>query len=257
MLQLPQSFDLTGRVALVTGARREIGRAIALGLAALGADIAVHHAGPEEAQDAAAVVREAEALGRRAVAFAVNFVEPAAGKRLAEHVNAAFGHIDILVLNASIEIVEEFGSILPESFDRQIAVNLRATIELMEALVPRMAERGWGRVVTIGSIQQVKPHPSMFVYAGTKAAQHNWAMNLARQFARQGVTINNLAPGAIATARNRAQVEARGADMAERIPVGRLGAPADLVGAAMLLCSDAGSYINGVDLFVDGGRAIA
>jgi NAD(P)-dependent dehydrogenase (short-subunit alcohol dehydrogenase family) len=257
MLQLPSSFDLTGRVALVTGARREIGRAIALGLAALGADIAVHHIGPAEAQDAAAVVREAEALGRRAIAFAADFAEPGAAGRLATEVNVAFGRADILVLNASIEIPETFGTISSATFDRQIAVNLRATLHLMQALVPAMAERGWGRVVTVGSVQQVKPHPDMFVYAGTKAAQHNWAMNLARQFARRGVTINNLAPGAIATARNRAQIEAEGAAMAERIPVGRLGRPCDLIGAAMLLCSDAGGYINGVDLFVDGGRAIA
>jgi glucose 1-dehydrogenase len=257
MPHLPPSFDLTGRVALVTGARREIGRAIALGLASLGADIAVHHAGPAEAQDAAEVVREAEALGRRAVAFAADFTEPAAGLHLADAVAAAFGRVDILVLNASIEHLETFGAISAANFDRQIAVNLGASLDLMQTLVPPMAARGWGRVVTIGSVQQVRPHPAMFVYAGTKAAQLNWAMNLALQFARHGVTVNNLAPGAIATARNRAQIEANGAAMVERIPAGRLGRPDDLVGAAMLLCSDAGSYINGVDLFVDGARAIA
>ncbi len=254
---LPAAFDLSGRVALVTGARREIGRAIVLGLAALGADIAVHHAGPAEAADAAAVVGEAEALGRRAIAFAADFAEPGAAIRLAGDVTTAFGRADILVLNASIEIVEPFGAVSHASFDRQIAVNLRATLDLLQALVPPMAERGWGRVLTIGSVQQLKPAPTMVVYAGTKAAQQNWALNLARQFARRGVTVNNLAPGAIATARNRAQIEADGAAMAERIPAGRLGSPQDLVGAAMLLCSDAGSYINGVDLFVDGGRAVA
>jgi len=257
MPQLPSGFDLTGRVALVTGARREIGRAIALGLASLGADIAVHHTGPVEAQDDDAVVQEAEAFGRRAIAFSGDFVEPGAAAHLADAVTTAFSRVDILVLNASIEIPEAFGTISLVTFDRQIAVNLRATLELMQALVPPMAERGWGRGVTIGSVQQVRPHPGMFVYAGAKAAQHNWAMNLARQFAQRGVTVNNFAPGAIATARNRAQIEVDGAAMVERILVGRLGRPDDLVGAAMLLCSDAGSYINGVDLLVDGGRAIA
>ena len=120
-----------------------------------------------------------------------------------------------------------------------------------------MAEREWGRVLTIGSIQQIKPSPSMFVYAASKSAQLNFAINLARHFGRHGVTVNNIAPGVIATARNRAQVEANGAEMVTRIPAGRLGRPADIAGAALLLCSDAGSYINGADLFVDGGRAIA
>ena len=94
----------------------------------------------------------------------------------------------------------------------------------------------------------------MFVYAGTKAAQFNWALSLARQFGGQGVTANNLAPRAILTARNYDQMAVEGETLVQRIPAGRLGRPDDLVGAAMLLCSDAGSYINGVNLFVDGGR---
>ena len=118
-----------------------------------------------------------------------------------------------------------------------------------------MASRGWGRVVAIGSVQQEKPHPAMFVYAGTKAAQFNWARSLARQFGGQGVTVNNLAPGAILTARNRVQMATEAEALVQRIPAGRLGRPEDLVGAALLLCSDAGSYINGANLFVDGGRA--
>ena len=256
MPHLPTGFDLTGRIALVTGARREIGRAIGLALAGAGADLAVHYAGPGEAEDAASVVREAEALGSRAVAFASDFLEPDAGQALARAVAAEFGRVDVLVLNASIEIVEPFSSVSGSSFERQMTVNLRATFDLLQALVPPMAERGWGRVLTIGSIQQIKPSADFFVYAGTKAAQQNWAINLARQFGGRGVTVNNLAPGAIATARNREQVAANGAAMAARIPVGRLGRPEDLSGAALLLCSDAGSFINGVDLLVDGGRAI-
>jgi len=248
------AFRLTGRTALVTGARREIGRAIALGLAGAGARIAVHHAGTEkEAADAASVVREIEAIGSEAAAFAQDFALDDAGKHLAAAVTA-WAPIDILVLNASIELVEDFMSVTREHFDRQIAVNLRTTMELLQALMPPMAERGWGRVVTIGSVQQERPHPRMLVYAGSKAAQLNWALSLARQFGSTGVTVNNLAPGAILTARNREQMATEGEALAARIPVGRLGRPDDLVGAAMLLCSDAGCYINGVNLFVDGGR---
>ena len=250
-------FRLTGRTALVTGARREIGRAIAQALGRVGARLAVHHADTDEEQaDAAAVVREIEQAGGTARAFGQDFAADGAGHRLAEAVSA-WSPVDILVLNASIELPEAYDAITRERFDRQIAVNLRSPLELLQDLVPPMGRRGWGRVVTIGSEQQVRPHPQMMVYAGTKAAQLNWAWNLARQFGGQGVTVNNLAPGAILTARNRVQMATEGEALAQRIPAGRLGQPDDLVGAALLLCSDAGAYINGVNLYVDGGRVIA
>jgi NAD(P)-dependent dehydrogenase (short-subunit alcohol dehydrogenase family) len=251
------SFRLAGRTALVTGARREIGRAIALALAGAGARLAIHHAGTaEEAADADAVVREIEQGGGAARAFGQDFAADDAGHRLAAAVTA-WSRVDILVLNASIEFPEDYEGVTRERFDKQIAVNLRSPLELLQDLVPPMAARGWGRVVTIGSVQQVRPHPKMIVYAGTKAAQLNWAWNLARQFGGRGVTVNNLAPGAILTARNREQMATEGEALKQRIPAGRLGKPDDLAGAALLLCSDAGAYINGVDLYVDGGRAIA
>ena len=248
------TFRLTGRTALVTGARREIGRVIALGLAGAGARLAIHHAGTaEEAADAAGVVREIEALGGTAATFAQDFVLDNAGHALAAAVTA-WKPVDILVLNASIELPEDFTAISREHFDRQIAVNLRTTMELLQDLVPPMAQRGWGRVVTIGSVQQERPHPAMLVYSGSKAAQLNWSRSLARQYGGSGVTVNNLAPGAILTARNREQMKTEADMLIQRIPAGRLGTPDDLVGAAMLLCSDAGRYINGVNLYVDGGR---
>lgn len=250
-------FDLHGRTALVTGARREIGRAISLGLASQGARLAVHHAGTaEEAHDAADVVQTIESVGGTAQAFAADFAADDAGKQLAADVLAAFGTVDILVLNASIEIPEDYRAIDRAHFDRQIAVNLRSALELLQLLVPPMGERGWGRVVAIGSVQQELPHPQMLVYAGTKSAQANWIRVLAREFGGRGVTANNLAPGAILTARNREQMARKAEAIVQRIPTGRLGTPNDLVGAALLLCSDAGAYINGANLFVDGGRHI-
>ncbi len=257
---LPNAFDrfrLNNRTALVTGARREIGRAIALALADAGARLAIHHAGTaEEAADAEDVVLQIEKSGGTARAFGQDFALDNAGHSLAAAVSA-WSPVDILVLNASIELPEPYDAITRERFDRQIAVNLRSPLELLQALVPPMGARAWGRVVTIGSVQQVRPHPQMMVYAGTKAAQLNWSWNLARQFGGQGVTVNNLAPGAILTARNRAQMATEGEALVQRIPAGRLGKPDDLAGAALLLCSDAGAYINGVNLYVDGGRAIA
>lgn len=250
-------FRLDNRTALVTGARREIGRAIALALAGVGARLAIHHAGTaEETSDADGVVREIEKAGGTARAFAQDFARDDAGKALAAAVTA-WSPVDILVLNASIELPESYETISRDRFDRQVAVNLRSPMELLQALVPPMTGRGWGRVVTIGSVQQERPHPQMLVYAGAKAAQLNWAWNLARQVGGRGVTVNNLAPGAILTARNKAQMATEGEALVQRIPAGRLGTPDDLVGAALLLCSDAGAYINGANLFVDGGRVIA
>ena len=247
-------FRLDGRTALVTGARREIGRAIAEGLGAVGARVAVHHAGTaEEARDAAGVVA---AIGGGAQAFGADFSQAGAAESLAAAVTQAFGQVDILVLNASIEILQPVGAIDRAAYDRQMDINVWSTLALLQALVPGMAERGWGRVVTVGSVQQISPAAEMMVYAGYKALQHNWAINLARQFTRQGVTVNNLAPGLIATARNADQIAARGAQMTARIPAGRMGRPDDLVGAALLLCSDAGDYISGANLYVDGGRAV-
>jgi glucose 1-dehydrogenase len=252
-------FDLAGRRALVTGARRGIGRAIALAFAAQGAEVVVHHAGtPEEQVDADAVVQQAIANGGVAHAVAMDFSEAGSGTTLAETVRSTWGSIDILVLNASIEILQDYDSISTAAFDLQIAINLRAPLELIQAILPGMKQRGWGRVLAIGSIQQLRAHPQMLVYAGTKSAQMNWVRNLARQVDGSGVTVNNLAPGAIWTARNdmRMSNAEHRRQMEARIPVGRVGKAEDLVGGALLLCSDAGSYINGADLLVDGGASL-
>ena len=253
-------FDLTGRRALVTGARRGIGRAIAEALAAQGAEVAVHHAGTaDEAADARDVVARVRARGGKAVAFAADLAAAGAGTQLATRLGAEFGPIDILVLNASIELLEPPEEISTEHFDRQIAINLRAPLELLQVMLPAMKQRGWGRVVTIGSVQQVKPHPEMLVYAGAKSAQENWVRNLARHIGACGVTVNNLAPGAIWTARNDRFLSDREfrENLERAIPIGRVGCPDDLVGAALLLCSEAGRYINGADILVDGGMAVA
>lgn len=246
-------FDLDGRRALVTGSSRGIGRAIALALAEYGADLVIHYVG--RAEDAESAADAARRFGRKAVVLQADVGDAAATGQLAADSIAALGGIDILVLNASIEYRTAWAEIGLDAFERQVNTNLRSTMQLIQLLVPAMVQRGWGRVVTLGSVQQVHPSPVMWVYAGTKLAQLSMARNLANQIGGQGVTVNNLAPGAILTERNAGPLS----DLAFRktieakIPVGRLGAPDDLIGAALLLCSDAGRYINGADLFVDGG----
>ena len=247
------SFDLAGRRALVTGASRGIGRSIALVLAQYGADVAVHYA--SRAADALQVVDEVKSLGRNACAVGGDLGELATPAKLYAEAVRQLGQIDILVLNASIQINEAWQKITAEQFDQQINVNLRASLLLMQLAIGPMQERKWGRVLAIGSVQQIKPAPQMCVYAASKCAQMSLVRNIARQVASDGVTVNNLSPGVVDTERNAhvmADAQNR-AHVMKRIPVGFVGQPQDCAGAALLLCSDAGRYITGADVLVDGG----
>ena len=237
--------SLTGKVALVTGSTRGIGRAIAEALAALGARICVH--GPDEG-DAA---RVADEIGGEARTFAADLADAAATAALAERI----GQIDILVLNASIEIRKDWLQVSVAEMQAQHEVNLRATLQLLQAIVPGMRARGWGRVVALGSVQESRANLVHLVYAGQKAAQTNMILTLARTLADTGVTFNVIQPGAIHTDRNAAVLadpEFR-AQVTARIPSRRLGTAQDIVGVATLLCSHEGAYINGATLAVDGG----
>jgi glucose 1-dehydrogenase len=178
-------FDLSGRVALVTGSRRRIGWEIALGLAEQGADVAVHCA--TRTSEADAVARAVADLG-----------DASTCRKLIAATELRLGSIDILVLNASVERRRDW---------LEIAVNLRSILILLQGALPSTAKRGWERVLSIGSIQESKPNPQLVIYAALKAAQTSMIVNLARQYARHGVTLNNLAPGAIATERNAALLE--------------------------------------------------
>jgi len=246
-------FDLSGRVALVTGSNRGIGRAIALGLAECGAALAIHCA--SRLPEAQSVARTIEAAGRRAAALAADLSSAEACRELVAETTARLGPIDILVLNASAEIRRDWRDVADEDFAVQVAVNFRAPLLLMQSVVPGMAERGWGRVVSIGSIQEAKPNPRLLVYAALKSAQANMIVNLARQYADHGITLNNLAPGAIGTERNAAVLQdaAYRSRVEAQIPARRVGVPEDCVGACLLLSSEAGSYITGTTVFVDGG----
>lgn len=254
-------FSMQGRRALVTGGSLSIGRAISLAFADAGADVAIHHSPAADAvferpNAAADTVAEVAARGGRGFAIPADFALAGEGSRTVAEAMRLLGGLDVLVVCASIQYRTPFAETTPEQIDRQVKINFNASVELLQAVVPPMKAQGYGRILTIGSINQVRPEPMLAIYAALKSAQHNLSINLARQLAPFGITVNNLSPGLIATERNRW----RRADMAEwaeierRIcPMGRAGTPEEMANAALLLCSDAGSYITGADLYATGG----
>lgn len=248
-------FDLDGRAAVVTGSSRGIGAAMAEGLAAAGADVVVHCAGNVEAGQAVATrIRD---QGRRAMVVRADLADPDAADQIVEAIGD-FGPIDILVHNASMQFREGWSGISRGHVEQQLRVNLQAVFDLNAAMVPAMTDRGWGRVLTIGSVQQHRPHPQMPVYAASKSALENATRHLARELADVGVTVNNLAPGVIDTDRNREALSdpTYRQHVIDQIPMRRFGATEDCVGAALLLCTDAGAYITGQTIYVDGGLTL-
>src|SRR5690349_20392346 len=251
-----------GRKALVTGCSLSIGREIGLIFAEAGADVAIHHSrqadtdfGKPEA--AAETVSDLQARGVRSVAIEADFAQRKEAARCVGVARQALGGLDVLVICASIQYRTPFEEVTEEQIDRQIQVNFRATIELLQAALPEMRRRRFGRILTIGSVNQTAPESVLSVYAALKSAQHNLAINLAREYAPHGITINNLSPGLIATERNKWRREDAAAWKAIEAgcsPMKRAGKPSEMAGAALLLCSDAGSYITGADLQATGGR---
>lgn len=249
-------LNLAGRRALVTGSSQGIGRAIAVALAEFGADVMVHCA--HDVAKAESVRTEIERFGVRSGITVADLADPGAAQKIHTETLAALGEVDILVLNASVQIRKPWPEITPDEYRRQVDVNFGACLWLIQQFVPAMQSRRWGRVLTVGSVQQVRPHPEMLVYSATKAALENAVRNLAPQLAGVGITVNNLAPGAIATARNEQVLadETYLRRVLAKIPAGFIGEPGDCAGLAVLLCSEAGRYITGQNIFVDGGMGL-
>jgi NAD(P)-dependent dehydrogenase (short-subunit alcohol dehydrogenase family) len=252
---------MTGRRALVTGGSLSIGRAIVLAFAdagaevaiqyAAGADGALHHGGAAQSLSG-----ELQARGTRHCLIESDFATPGEGTRTVAEAERQLGGVDVLVLCASVQQREEFTAITEAQRLRQTQVNFHTSVELLQAAVPGMQQRGWGRILTVGSVNQTKPEPQLAVYAALKSAQHNLCINLARQLAPDGITVNNLSPGLVATARNswRREDAAEWAAITHGAnPMHRAGLPEEMAGAALLLCSDAGAFITGADLQATGG----
>jgi NAD(P)-dependent dehydrogenase (short-subunit alcohol dehydrogenase family) len=253
---------MIGRRALVTGGSVSIGRSIALAFADAGADVAIQHSADadrafDKADAATQTVDAIRARGARGVAIEADFAVPGEARQTVVSAGEALGGVDVLVVCASIQYRVPFDDVTAEQIERQIQINFRASVELLMTALPPMKARGWGRVLTLGSINETRPEAELSIYAALKSAQHNLAINLARQYAPFGVTVNNLSPGLIATERNkwrRTDAQAWAQIEQDSSPMRRAGTPDEMAGAALLLCSDAGSFITGADLQATGGR---
>lgn len=238
-------FDLTGKTALVTGSSQGIGKELAKVLKDAGAEVFVHGSCmSEKLQDAAKYV------GTDKIATADISKSDAA-----EVLYAQTGGVDILVLNASIQKKKPWNTFTEEEFDHHINCNLKSSYFIIQKYYDYMQNAGWGRIVTLGSTNQYNNHPELSIYGMTKAAQMKMVQNFAPFMAPYGVTINNIAPGAIETPRNDAALsdESFREKVEASIPAGYVGSPKDMNGAILLLCSEEGRYITGSEIIADGG----
>ena len=238
--------------ALVTGSSRGIGKAIASRLARDGYEVIIHCSG--KSAKAEAVRDEIIANGGAAQVIAANLCD----REQVDMLCSKIGDVDALVLNASLQIRNPWQKIPYSEIDEQLGCNFIASVRLIQAVVAHMKEQHWGRIVTIGSVQEAKPHPDMLIYSASKAAQTNMMHSLSLQLAGDGITVNNVAPGVIYTDRN---IEALSDPEYSRkvtssIPVGFYGQPEDCAGIVGLICSEEGRYITGQNIFVDGGKSV-
>ena len=229
-----EKFDLTGKIALVTGSTRGIGKAIGDAFEEYGANVIRHNTKVCDLSDPAALDAFFDGLEKE-------------------------GNIpDILVANASIQAKIPWTEFPMDEAQKEIQVNFLATLRMFQRCYPKMKAQGWGRLIAVGSVNERRPHPEMCVYAATKSAQENLVRGLARQVAKEGITVNNLCPGVFFTDRNKECLAdpVYGKKVMDAIPMRDYAMPEDAAGAALLLASDAGRYITGATIMIDGGLSI-
>lgn len=251
-----EKLNLSGKTALITGSSQGIGKGIAQTFAEYGANIILHYREDEiEAEKVAAEIRK---FGVRVYMIKADLSEPDAVINIYNAVYEKVETLNILVINASVQVPAEWTEVTESDFDLQVNTNFKATFQLMQKFAPDMVKNGWGRILTLGSVQQIKPHPSMIIYAAIKSAVLNLVQNVAIQLADKGITVNNLAPGVIATPRIDEEVPEPEERINNRLrtPSGKIGTPEDCAGVALLLCSEAGNFITGQNIFVDGGMSL-
>lgn len=242
-------FELTGKVALVTGASRGIGRAIAYRLAERGALVVAAARG----NHAAATVDELTAGGRRAEAVTLDVTDAAAVEGLPGEIVSRHGRLDIVVSNAGITRDQLLMRMKRADWDQVIATNLTATFALAQAAMRPMIKQRGGRIIAVSSVVGQMGNAGQTNYAASKAGLIGFAKALAREVASRGITVNVIAPGMIDTDMTRSVSDKAQAELMTQIPLGRLGHVDEIAAAACFLASDEAAYITGHVLAVNGG----
>ena len=243
-------MELSGKVALVTGAAQGIGKAIAMLLARNGADVVVSDINLEKAQETA---NEIEGMGRRSVAIKVNVADLKDVERMVEATVEQFGRIDILVNNAGITRDRLILRMTEEDWDAVLDVNLKGTFNCTKAAIRYMSKQKSGKIVSIASVSGEMGNPGQANYAASKAGVIGFTKTIAREFAGRGINVNAIAPGYIQTPMTDAVPEKTKEELKRMIPMERLGKPEDVAQAVLFLVSENSSYITGQVLNVNGG----
>ncbi len=250
-----EMFSLDGRVALVTGASRGLGLAMATGLSDAGARVVLN---ARNAASLAEAVAEIEGASGQADAEAFDVTDEAAATAAVERIVAAHGRLDILINNAGTVFRKPTLKMQTADWQRLVDTNLTSLYVLAREAARPMLAQGWGRIINIGSVMSLVARPGIVSYVATKHGVAGLTKALAVEFGGQGVTVNAIGPGYFATELNQALVEDPDFNrmVVERTPTGRWGSPDELAGAAIFLASDAGAYVNGHLLMVDGGMTV-
>ena len=245
-------FDLTGRVALVTGASRGLGRTFARALAETGADVAITSRSQASLQP---VQEEVESLGRRAVALELDVRSESSIRNMTAAAIEAFGHVDVLVNNAGCNIRKRAADVTWDDWNTVLDTNLRGAFFVAQAVATHMIPRARGRIINIGSVTSVFGYAGLAPYGASRGGIRQLTMSLADDWGPHGITVNCLAPGWFRTDQNAVLYEDAEwvAYLTDRIPLKRPGVPSDLAGALIFLASDASAYVTGQTLLVDGG----
>ncbi|MBI5570826.1 MAG: glucose 1-dehydrogenase [Desulfomonile tiedjei] len=245
-------FDLGGRVAVVTGASKGLGKSMALALAEAGADVALY---ARDVEGLKAVKQAIEDLGRRAEFFVVDILNRAAIEGAVEKTLDSFGQVDVLVNNAGVNVRKPVLEITPEEWDLVIDTNLKGYLLIAQAIVPHMLSRGHGKVINMASILGAVGLPTQVAYASSKGGVIQMTKVMALEWAKQGVQVNAIGPTYFETplvAQLRNDPE-RYNFIIDRTPMGRWGQPEELAGVVVFLASKASDFVTGQTIFVDGG----